>query len=251
MRTVGAIYIRRLGAYLCRSTHNAAPFTVFLIEVLLAAVLPFTRLLDSGCVQADPLYVYRESHGVIRFSNKPPARGQKAEVFSPRAGTFSITGNYRSGDFRSRAGRARLFEGPLSNAYHELILAASRTYRLEPDLIKAVIHVESGFNPKAVSPKGAQGLMQLMPLTAKEIGVRRPFDPHENILGGSRYLAGLMVRFRGNLRFALAAYNAGESSVEQYGGVPPYPETLEYVERVIRTKLRYKMAALNESSRAG
>ena len=97
----------------------------------------------------------------------------------------------------------------------------------------AVIRVESGFNPRAVSPKGAQGLMQLMPATASQLGVRNVFDVAENIDGGVRHLRGLIERFDNNLPLALAAYNAGERAVLQYGGIPPYPETEQYVARIL------------------
>jgi soluble lytic murein transglycosylase-like protein len=101
-------------------------------------------------------------------------------------------------------------------------------------LIWAVIRVESGFDHRAVSRKGARGLMQLMPETAAILGVRDPFDPRQNIHAGTRHLRGLMVRFRHDVRLAVAAYNAGEKPVAQYGDVPPYPETRQYVTQVLR-----------------
>ncbi len=115
-----------------------------------------------------------------------------------------------------------------------LARAAAERYGLDPDLVLAVVGAESGFAPKAVSPKGAQGLMQLMPRTAAELGVVDAFDPAANLDGGSRYLESLLVKYRGNLRLALAAYNAGPGAVARHGGVPPYRETQEYVRRVMR-----------------
>lgn len=114
------------------------------------------------------------------------------------------------------------------------VKAASNRNNLNPDLINSMIRVESGFNPHAVSPKGAQGLMQLMPQTAARMGVADPFDPVENIEGGTRYIRELLDRYHLDLVKALAAYNAGPERVEQYHGVPPYPETIAYVSRVIR-----------------
>ncbi len=113
---------------------------------------------------------------------------------------------------------------------------AAGLYSLDPDLIRAVIEVESGGDPNAISPKGAQGLMQLMPETSRFLGVDNPFDPRENILGGSWYLRDMLNEF-GSLDLALAAYNAGPSAVRQYGGIPPYPETEDYI-RVVKVKLR-------------
>ena len=114
------------------------------------------------------------------------------------------------------------------------VKAASSRNNLNPDLINSMIRVESGFNPHAVSPKGAQGLMQLMPQTAARMGVADPFNPVENIEGGTRYIRELLDRYHLDLVKALAAYNAGPERVEQYHGVPPYPETIAYVSRVIR-----------------
>jgi soluble lytic murein transglycosylase len=114
------------------------------------------------------------------------------------------------------------------------IREAAHRYGVSEQLVTAVIRVESGFNPRAVSPKGARGLMQLMPTTASQLGVRDSFDPVENIDGGVRHLRGLMERFENNLPLALAAYNAGEGAVAQYRGIPPYRETQQYVTRILR-----------------
>jgi hypothetical protein len=129
---------------------------------------------------------------------------------------------------------------------NEVVKAASGTYHLDPDLVNSVIRAESGFNVRAVSPKGAQGLMQLMPQTASQLGVRNVFDPEANVDGGSRYLRELLERYNFDLIKALAAYNAGPQRVEQYGGVPPYYETKAYVARIVRDynkKIAAKKAA--------
>ena len=113
-----------------------------------------------------------------------------------------------------------------------LITHFAQKFQLDRSLIKAVIKVESNFNPQVVSSKGAQGLMQLMPETAREIGVKNPFDPSDSIYGGSLYLRKMLDSFDRNLDYALAAYNAGPGAVRKYGGIPPYEETQNYVRRV-------------------
>ena len=115
-----------------------------------------------------------------------------------------------------------------------LIVAAAAQHELDAEVVNAIMAQESNYNPKALSPKGAQGLMQLMPKTAKRYGVIDAFDPSQNIDGGILYFKDLLARYNGNLDFALAAYNAGEAAVDKYGGVPPYKETLEYLNRINR-----------------
>jgi len=121
--------------------------------------------------------------------------------------------------------------------------SASDQHRVDPDLIRSVIKAESGFNPRAVSPKGAQGLMQLMPSTASQLGVKDTLAPDENIEGGTRYLRDLLVLYNNDMAKALAAYNAGPQRVAQYNGVPPYRETHAYVAHVIKDFNRTKLAA--------
>jgi len=120
--------------------------------------------------------------------------------------------------------------------------AASQTSGIDRDFLESVIHHESGFNPNAVSPKGARGLMQLMPDTATQLGVKDSFDPGQNIQGGTAYLKQLLDLYHGDAQKALAAYNAGPHRVEQYKGVPPYRETQAYVARIIREYNRKKLA---------
>lgn len=117
--------------------------------------------------------------------------------------------------------------------YLQLIDRYAAKYGIDPALVKQVIAVESGYDEQSVSDKGAMGLMQLMPETAKEMGVTNPFDPEQNISGGTRYLAQLLKQNGGNLRRALASYNAGPGAVRQFGGVPPFPETQSFVRKVL------------------
>ena len=129
-----------------------------------------------------------------------------------------------------------------TSAYNAEISAAARLHSVEASLIRAIIHAESAYQPDAVSPKGAQGLMQLMPATQDLLQVPDAFDPAANIAGGTRYLAGLLDEFDGDITLATAAYNAGPGAVEKYGGVPPYDETREYVKRVGILQKRYSEA---------
>ena len=130
----------------------------------------------------------------------------------------------------AKSGPAKSGPAPPLN---EVVNVASAAYHLDPDLVNSVIHAESGFNAHAVSPKGARGLMQLMPGTASQLGVNDSFDPQANVTGGSRYLRELLERYDFDLVKALAAYNAGPERVEQYRGVPPFRETRAYVARIV------------------
>jgi hypothetical protein len=121
-----------------------------------------------------------------------------------------------------------------------LVSANSATWNVDPNLIKAIIANESGFNVNATSNVGAQGLMQLMPGTAAGLGVSNSYDPAQNVWGGTRYIKGLLDKFGGNMKLAIAAYNAGPGAVEKYSGVPPYAETQNYVQNVLSSYEKYK-----------
>jgi soluble lytic murein transglycosylase-like protein len=136
--------------------------------------------------------------------------------------------------------------------YRELVEAAAARYNVDADLIKSVIAVESNFDPKAVSPKKARGLMQLLPETAARLGVRNIEDPQENIDAGTRYLRELLEKYNNNLALALAAYNAGPERIQRYGRVPPFAETISYVRRVRRNYENSKSSTLKKrAARAG
>jgi len=161
------------------------------------------------------VYRYVDDRGVVHFTDVPDdARYESVPLFR---GSF--------------VGRSSL-ELPREHSFDLLILRSARNHRVEPALVKAVIAAESNFEPQAVSRAGAQGLMQLMPQTARALGVADPFHPGENVEGGTRYLRDMLDRF-GNLKHALAAYNAGPEAVDRYEGIPPFPETLDYVSRVL------------------
>lgn len=130
---------------------------------------------------------------------------------------------------------------PRQSDYDQLILDKADEIGLEPALLKAVVHVESAFNPSALSSKGALGLMQLMPATAQRYGVVSREDPNSSLEGGGRYLRDLLELFNQDTRLALAAYNAGENAVTQFNGIPPYPETQNYVDMVIKLRDKYRI----------
>jgi soluble lytic murein transglycosylase-like protein len=136
----------------------------------------------------------------------------------------------RAYDLSYQAGRKPLF----GSAYDDLIVAAAKRSNIDASFVSALIRAESNYEPRALSRKGARGLMQLMPATARRLAVRRPYDPASNLDGGVRYLRELVNRFGNQPELVLAAYNAGEQAVETYGGVPPYRETVAYVSRILR-----------------
>ncbi|MCB0352921.1 MAG: lytic transglycosylase domain-containing protein [Bdellovibrionales bacterium] len=135
----------------------------------------------------------------------------------------------------------------LPTDFDDIILLAAFYNELDPNLLRAVIYVESRFQSQSISPKGAQGLMQLMPATALEMGVRDPYNPHENIAGGAKYLRKMLNRFDSRLELALAAYNAGPGTVERYKGIPPYRETISYVDKVMMYYSLFRRSAQSEN----
>lgn len=187
-----------------------------------------TGILSSEGQEKFKVYQYQQANGVTVFTDKAPSNNQYQillyECFACRPDS-NIDWN-----------AIRLF----SANYDSLISQAAYKHKLEPALIRAVIHAESAFNSRAVSRSGAMGLMQLMPETAKEMGVINAFLPEENIFGGSKYLAQMLKQFNGDIALACAAYNAGPTTVTQYNGIPPYPETQAYVERVQILLKRYR-----------
>jgi soluble lytic murein transglycosylase-like protein len=203
--------------------------------VIIALAVMCLQWHASVAMAADgKIYVVREPGGVIRFTTKAPSADEDAKIFTARAEGFSY---YRTGRSKVIKGK-KLYPDLYAQAIHD----AARQHRIDPNLIKAVIHVESNFNARAVSRKGAKGLMQLMPGTARMLGVRNAFVPEWNIRGGAQYLATLLKRY-GNEAHALAAYNAGDVPVQRYNGIPPFSETQEYVRRVLLLKKQYTAVA--------
>jgi soluble lytic murein transglycosylase-like protein len=180
---------------------------------------------------------------VVLAAAPDAASAQTIWVFQDETGQLHFSDTRYHGGFR-RLSRADSpvpsFTATASNRrWDALIRKAGDAHGVSPGLVKAVIHVESRFNPKAVSHRGARGLMQLMPLTAGDLGVADSFNPWQNIDGGTRYLQRLVQRFDGDLHLSLAAYHAGPATVERYNGVPPYRVTHRYVRRVLELYRRY------------
>ena len=183
-----------------------------LAVLALSLLFPFQATAD--------IYKYVDEEGVIHFTNVPTD------------GKFKLFYRENPVHFQSEL-------GPQLEKYDHLIFKAAEKYNVNYNLIKAVIKAESNFNPQAVSRAGARGLMQLMPKTAYAYRVKDSFEPESNIEGGVRYLRYLLNLFQGDLYLTLAGYNAGENAVINYKGVPPYPETRTYVQRVLRFYQEY------------
>lgn len=171
--------------------------------------------------------------------------GQNVAPTPPPGGGAGSFASMVSAAMNANAARAPTASGgapaPEASAQiDQLVGANAGAWGVDPALVKAIIANESGFDPNATSKTGAQGLMQLEPETAAGLGVSNAYDPAQNIWGGTRYIRGLLDRFHGDLRLAVAAYNAGPGAVEKYGGVPPYAETQAYVENVLGTYQKYK-----------
>ncbi len=156
---------------------------------------------------------------------------------------YTLVKSYGADDYFGLADRpstgTRTFK-TISSQYDDLIISKAAKFGIEPALLKAIVHIESSFNADALSPKGAMGLMQLMPATAKRYGVRSRRDPMESLEGGGRYMRDLLSQFDQDLELALAAYNAGENAVVKYSGIPPYPETRAYVTNVMALLDKYR-----------
>jgi hypothetical protein len=244
-------------------------FRLLLIAVFAVAALPCfageVAVLKNGFsirherreVVGDVTRLYVNQDG-SSFVDVPTAEIEHFEA-SPDLPT-SATPVSASGSRLSASGKSPLLAkdprngapstGPLD--LNDVVSTASERYRLDPDLVNSVIKAESGFNVRAVSPKGAQGLMQLMPGTASQLGVPNAFDAQANVEGGTRYLRELLERYNFDLVKALAAYNAGPQRVERFGGVPPYYETRAYVARIVKDfnkkKIAQKKAAVHSTA---
>ncbi|WP_429763547.1 lytic transglycosylase domain-containing protein [Acinetobacter towneri] len=197
----------------------------FLLYILgTASIMPLATTTHAG-----QIYMYKDSNGSTLLTNRKSADRSLTKVkvtYYPDSNIHSYR-NWGNSEASVLPSYSRN-----KNAFDHIIQQAAQQHGVSEGLIKAVMHTESGFNVNARSPVGAQGLMQLMPATARRFNVSNAYDPHENIMAGAKYLAWLLKRFNGNTTLALAGYNAGEGNVAKYGGVPPFRETQDYVRRV-------------------
>ncbi len=200
------------------------------IHMAVASVWLALVLVTISPARAD-IYRYVDENGVVHFTNAPQYTNR------PAKGGWAF---YRKEIRDNQADGKGAASGQLIHSYRDIIRQNARTYGLEEALVKAVIKAESNYNPQSLSNKGAQGLMQLIPETARQMKVNDPFNPAENIRGGSNYLRLMLDQFGGNLDLALAAYNAGPNAVQRHRGIPPYTETREYVQRVRRYLEQYR-----------
>ena len=183
-----------------------------------AAIL-ICLLLTAPSATAD-IYRYIDENGVMHFTNTPTSSKHKYKVFIKE--------------------RPKRNPRHSSTKYDHIITDASQKYGVDSRLLKAIIRAESDFNPRAVSKKGAKGLMQIMPENYRLLNISNPYDPRQSIMGGARYFKELYQRYQGKLSLSLAAYNAGPTAVDRYKTVPPYQETEQYVERVLKFYYQYK-----------
>ena len=185
----------------------------YIILLLAALVTPAVSTAD--------VYRYVDGSGMVSFTDNPGHGGYK--IYIREASTRAVVPSPLMGYY----------------PYRRVVEEACAVYEIEEPLVRAVMEVESDYNRYAMSGAGARGLMQLMPSTIKYLGVSNPWDPKQNIMGGTKYLKGLLDRFSGNVKLALAAYNAGTNAVIKYGRIPPYPQTRRYVVKVMDRYMRY------------
>ena len=189
-----------------------------IVKILTTGTIIITFLAPAAFAD---IYRYIDENGVMHFTNAPTSSSQDFKLFLREKRTSSSSWYY-------------------NKKYDDLITDASERFGVSFPLLKAIIKAESGFDPQAVSKKGAMGLMQIMPQNFKPLGLKDPFDPTQNINAGARYFRQLYDQFNGKLALSLAAYNAGPQAVERYKTIPPYEETEEYVRRVLKYYYNYK-----------
>ncbi|MBB3106861.1 soluble lytic murein transglycosylase-like protein [Psychrobacter luti] len=226
---------------------NIAPLMTRCLSPVLLTAIAFSSLPIAA--QAGNMYIYKDKGGQVLLTNVNPSGN--FDKFNKKVKTtyYKDSNAYNAGSNASADyGSSTASSSSGRNSYDSYIRASAERHGVDPALMKAMMHTESAFNPNARSPVGAQGLMQLMPATARRFKVSNPWNPADNIEGSAKYIAWLMRRFNNNVEFAVAGYNAGEGNVDKYNGIPPFKETRNYVKSVMS---RYHSLYKNDSGLSG
>ena len=226
---------------------NTATLITRCLSPLLLSAIALSTI--SVTASAGNMYIYKDKGGQVLLTNVNPSGNfdkftKKVKVTYYKSNNTYDGGSSSSNDYGSSAAS----NSGSRNAYDSYIRASAARHGVDPGLMKAMMHTESAFNPNARSPVGAQGLMQLMPATARRFKVSNPWSPADNIEGSAKYIAWLMRRFNNNIEYAVAGYNAGEGNVDKYGGIPPFKETRNYVKKVMS---RYHSLYKNDAGISG
>lgn len=219
----------------------------------LSPSLLITIALSAVSAHAGNMYIYKDRGGQVLLTNVNPSGNFDKFTKQVKVTYYKDSKMYDGGSDRAYSSNGNYGNSPASksgsrDAYDSYIRTSATRHGVDPALMKAMMHTESAFNPNARSPVGAQGLMQLMPATARRFKVSNAWNPAENIEGSAKYIAWLMRRFNNNVEFAVAGYNAGEGNVDKYNGIPPFRETRNYVKSVMS---RYNSLYKNDSGLSG
>ena len=229
---------------------NIAPFMTRCLSPILLTAVALSSLSLSVAAQAGNMYIYKDKGGQVLLTNVNPSGNFDKFTKKVKVTYYKDSSLYDGGSSNSSNdyGSSSASSSGSRNAYDSYINASAQRHGVDPGLMKAMMHTESAFNPNARSPVGAQGLMQLMPATARRFKVSNPWNPADNIEGSAKYVAWLMRRFNNNVEFAVAGYNAGEGNVDKYNGIPPFKETRNYVKSVMS---RYHSLYKNDAGLSG
>lgn len=207
---------------------------IFKISALGLVCLYFSSLAYGGAI-----YKYEDSDGTIHFTDTPPEKERFSEYKTKQVFVLQHK--------ETPSSSARFYNMAARGRISPLIQNISQKHEMDPFLIEAIVKAESDYDAMAISRKGARGLMQIMPGTGLDLGLLNPFDPSENLDAGIRHFKKLIIKYANNIDLALAAYNAGEMSVQKYNGVPPYPETLDYIQKIKKYYSQFSQGSATSS----